>query len=113
MRRVTGHYGGRISVIENEEYRGGAGMALPATKTGSAITPGIEGERARVRRLRGIRWSYSLTSWLGLLPFLLFYLIFEILPAVVILQGSFLTDGGALTLNNYQRVVALPSNLNA
>src|SRR5713226_8658770 len=66
------------------------------------------------RRLTGRSWSYTITSWLGLVPFLLFCLLFELLPALVIIQGSF-TDSntGAVTLNNYQRVLSQASNLRA
>src|SRR6266852_6776655 len=66
------------------------------------------------RRLTGRSWSYTITSWLGLVPFLLFCLLFELLPAVVIIQGSF-TDSNtnAATLNNYQRMFSQISNLHA
>jgi putative spermidine/putrescine transport system permease protein len=87
-------------------------MQLPAarsTASSEATTP-----IAEARRLRGVRWSYTLTSWLGLVPFLLFCLLFEILPAVVIIQGSFVNSNtGAVTLNNYQRMLSQASNLRA
>src|ERR1700680_1968793 len=69
---------------------------------------------SRIRRQSDRGWSYTLTSWLGLVPFLLFCLLFEILPAIIIIQGS-LTDNntGSFTLNNFQRVLSLPSNLHA
>lgn len=68
----------------------------------------------RARRQGGRGWSYALTSWLGLVPFLLFCLLFEILPAIIIIQGSF-TDNttGALTLDNYHRMLSQASNLHA
>ena len=51
------------------------------------------------------RWSYTLTSWLGLVPFLLFCLLFEILPAIIIIQGSLRDDAtGAPTLDNYRQM---------
>ena len=69
---------------------------------------------SRARRGGGRGWSYTLTSWLGLVPFLLFCLLFEIFPAIIIVQGSFADNNtGGFTLNNFQRVVALPSNLHA
>lgn len=69
---------------------------------------------SKSRRSTGRGWSYNLTSWLGLVPFLLFCLLFELLPAVLIVQKSFLDSStGAFTLNNYQRVFALPSNIHA
>jgi len=44
----------------------------------------------------------------------LFCLLFEIFPAIIIVQGSFADNNtGGFTLNNFQRVVALPSNLHA
>ncbi|QBD81774.1 ABC transporter permease subunit [Ktedonosporobacter rubrisoli] len=82
-------------------------MQLPAADEVGEATPGKE---AGTRRGR---WGYTLTSWLGLVPFLLFCLLFEVLPAIVIIQGSFLNDSGAFTLANYQHVFAQISNLRA
>jgi putative spermidine/putrescine transport system permease protein len=45
-------------------------------------------------------------EWLGLLPFLLFCLAFEIVPILLLLRDSLLTKAGGLTLNNYQQAVA-------
>ena len=63
------------------------------------------GSSAKIRRTNGRGWSYSLTSWLGLVPFLLFCLLFEILPAIIIIQGS-LSDNntGAPTFDNYRHM---------
>src|SRR6266849_8968692 len=68
----------------------------------------------RARRQGGRGWSYTLTSWLGLVPFLLFCLLFEILPAIIIIQGS-LTDNttGSFTLDNYRHMLSQASNLRA
>lgn len=53
-------------------------------------------------------------NWSGLLPFLLFCLLFEILPAVMVVQQSFLdSQTGALTLENYRRLFSQASNLRA
>lgn len=70
--------------------------------------------RARTGRPRLITWSYSLSHWLGLVPFLLFCLLFEVLPAIVVIQGSF-TDNltGAYTLANFQHLFSHKNNLNA
>src|SRR5437660_5047498 len=66
------------------------------------------------RRSGSSRWSYTLTSWLGLVPFLLFCLLFEILPAIIIIQGSFTDNNtGAPTLDNYHRMLSQASNLRA
>ena len=62
---------------------------------------------------RSIRWSYTLTSWLGLAPFLVFCLLFELLPALVIIQSSFTNDQGTPTLNNYQRMLSQPGTVQA
>jgi putative spermidine/putrescine transport system permease protein len=60
------------------------------------------------------QWSYTLTGWLGFLPFLVFCLLFEILPAIMVIQGSFMdSNTGAFTLNNYQRILTQASNLHA
>lgn len=69
--------------------------------------------QTRAERVRSGRWGYALTSWLGMVPFLLFCLLFEVLPAVVIIQGSFLDANGAFTLDNYQRVFSQTGNLHA
>src|SRR5436190_22883444 len=67
----------------------------------------------KVRRSGTSRWSYSLTSWLGLVPFLLFCLLFEILPAIIIIQGSFTDNNtGAPTLDNYRHMFST-QNLHA
>src|SRR5215469_10496020 len=68
----------------------------------------------RTGKPRGINWSYSLTSWLGFAPFLLFCLLFELLPAVMVIQNSFVdSNTGAFTLNNYQRILLEPDKLHA
>ncbi len=68
----------------------------------------------RARRQSGRGWSYTLTSWLGLVPFLLFCLLFEILPAIIIIQGSFTDNNtGAPTLDNYRHMFSQASNLHA
>ena len=68
----------------------------------------------RARRQGGKGWSYTLTSWLGLVPFLLFCLLFEILPAIIIIQGSFTDNNtGAPTLDNYKHMFSQASNLHA
>ncbi len=68
----------------------------------------------RARRQGGRGWSYNLTSWLGLVPFLLFCLLFEILPAIIIIQGSFTDDTtGKPTLDNYRHMLSQASNLHA
>src|SRR5437588_11838995 len=68
---------------------------------------------SRTRRQSGRGWSYTLRSWLGLVPFLLFCLLFEILPAIIIIQGSFSDDTtGAPTLDNYRHMFSA-ENLHA
>src|SRR5204863_5606378 len=69
---------------------------------------------SRTRRQSGRGWSYTLSSWLGLVPFLLFCLLFEILPAIIIIQGSFTNnDTGERTLDNYKHMFSQASNLHA
>ena len=68
----------------------------------------------RGRRQSGRGWSYNVTSWLGLVPFLLFCLLFEILPAIIIIQGSFSDNNtGAPTLDNYKHMFSQASNIRA
>ncbi len=80
----------------------------PQVARGTATTSPANDAReakARTRRSSGRGWSYTLTSWLGLAPFLLFCLLFEILPAIIIIQGSFADDTtGAPTLGNYHNL---------
>jgi putative spermidine/putrescine transport system permease protein len=40
-------------------------------------------------------------------------LLFEVLPAIIIIQGSFTDDKGGITLSNYQRMLSQASNLRA
>ena len=66
------------------------------------------------RKPRSVNWSYHLVSWLGFVPFLLFCLLFEILPAIMIVQSSFVdSNTGAFTLNNYSRILAEPDKIHA
>lgn len=81
-------------------------------KTESVTTPGQSS--VKIRRPVGINWSYSIMSWLGFVPFLLFCLLFEILPAVMIIQNSFLdSNTGALTSSNYQNMLSHSSYVHA
>ncbi len=85
----------------------GSAQAVADVATGAKLPE-------QTRRLSSRSWSYTITSWLGLVPFLLFCLLFELLPAIIIIQGSF-TDNttGALTLDNYHRMLSQASNLHA
>lgn len=83
-------------------------MKLPLVANNAPATATVKS-----RRVRSIRWSYTLGSWLGLVPFLLFCLLFELLPTLVILQDSFTSDQSTFTLNNYQHIIAQPSTLRA
>lgn len=68
----------------------------------------------RASRPQRINWSYGLISWLGFAPFLLFCLLFEILPAIMIVQSSFIdTNSGAFTLSNYQKILTQADKLHA
>ncbi len=87
-------------------------IGAAAGKANSATSPGQSVVKAR--RPGGINWGYNITSWLGFVPFLLFCLLFEILPAVMIIQSSFVdTNTGALTLNNYRTMLSQTSYLHA
>src|SRR5437588_12908934 len=80
------------------------GIAEPASKPSEAPS--------RTRRQSDRGWSYTLRSCLELIPFLLFCLLFEILPAIIIIQGS-LTDNttGSFTLDNYRHMHSQAGNL--
>ncbi|HLZ55544.1 MAG TPA: ABC transporter permease subunit [Ktedonosporobacter sp.] len=83
-------------------------MEVPAPGTTATTKTGVGTKNGR-----SIRWSYTLTSWLGLAPFLVFCLLFELLPALVIIQSSFTNDQGTPTLNNYQRMLSQPGTVQA
>ena len=86
-------------------------MQIPASaETSASDAPA----KAITRAGRGFRPSYTFTSWLGLLPFLLFCLLFELLPALIIIQNSFVnSDTGAFTLRNYQHLLSNLTYLHA
>src|SRR6266436_3440182 len=91
--------------MQRQVARGIADTAT-ARKSPEATTGG--------RRRSGRSWSYTLRSWLGLVPFLLFCLLFEILPAIIIIQGSFTNNTtGSPTLDNYRHMLSQASNLRA
>jgi len=83
--------------------------------TGSAGDTSISSSATvKTSKPRGINWGYSITSWLGFAPFLLFCLLFELLPAIMVIQNSFLdSNTGAFTLFNYQRIFLEPDKLHA
>ena len=86
-------------------------MSTPATQTmgSDTVASTVSAKRPRSER----QWRFTVTSWLGLLPFLLFCLLFELLPTLVIIQGSLTDDKGGITLGNYQRMLSQTSNLRA
>src|SRR5437764_6702285 len=87
----------------------------PQMARGIADTAGKPSEApSRTRRQSGRGWNYTCRGWLGLVPFLLFCLLFEILPAIIIIQGSFTNDTtGSPTLDNYRHMLSQASNLRA
>src|SRR5215472_16146031 len=88
-------------------------MQIRATGTIDETTV-VKGSSVKTRKPRAINWGYFIGSWLGLVPFLLFCLLFEILPAIMIIQGSLSNrDTGTFTLNNYQRVLNEADKLHA
>src|SRR5258706_3628365 len=92
-------------LMQSKVARGSADASKANNAAGSAT---------RLRRSSRLSWSYTLTNWLGLVPFLLFCLLFEILPGLTIIQGSFADDNtGAFTLANYQHMLSQASNLRA
>jgi len=82
--------------------------------TGATTTAQPAQAVAPANKARGRRLGYTLTNWLGFLPFFLFCLLFELLPAVMIIQSSFLdSTTNAFTLNNFQRMFTEPDKLHA
>jgi putative spermidine/putrescine transport system permease protein len=88
-------------------------MSTPATQTIRSDATASTADAKRSRGRSGRQWRFTFVSWLGLVPFLLFCLLFELLPALVIIQGSFTDDKGGITLGNYQRMLSQASNLRA
>lgn len=65
-------------------------------------------------KVRDRRTGYTLVSWLGFLPFLLFCLLFELLPALLIVESSFVDNTtNAFTLNNFQRIFTESDKIHA
>ena len=82
----------------------------------TGTTSGTDAKKsvAKTSQPRNAQWRSNLISWLGFVPFLLFCLLFEIVPAIMVIQGSFLNaDTGAFTMNNFQRVLFQSSNIRA
>ena len=46
------------------------------------------------------------SAWLGVFPFLAFCLVFEIVPVLILLRGSFSDKDGLFTLTNYEKISA-------
>lgn len=88
-------------------------MSTPTTQTTRSATTTSTTEARPPRTRFGRQWRFTFVTWLGLLPFLIFCLLFELLPALVIIQGSFTSDQGGVTLGNYQRMLSQASNLRA
>lgn len=89
-------------------------MQLPAETDTEDHALSVAQSRQKSRRQSSINWSYAISSWLGLVPFLLFCLLFELLPAVMIIEGSFAdSNTGSPTINNYQRMLSGVGNLHA
>ncbi|WP_376796441.1 ABC transporter permease [Thermogemmatispora sp.] len=88
-------------------------MASQVAGATSSQTAGRTGRE----RLAARGWAGPLArvlAWAPLVPFLLFCLLFEILPVFLTVEGS-LTDGGSggLSLASYRRLLAQASNLRA
>lgn len=77
----------------------GPDLAVPAPVVGTAPTTGA-GRRT------------PLVSYLALLPFMVFLLIFLIVPTVTVVVGAFLTEDGGFTLGNI-RALTSEAALNA
>lgn len=48
----------------------------------------------------------QLTAWAGVVPFLVFCLVFEIVPVLLLLLGSFTDKTGVFSLSNYEKISA-------
>lgn len=89
-------------------------MELPGTTSVAETTATTSPASMARGSQRNRQWGGALTNWLGFVPFALFCLLFEILPAIMVIEGSFTdSDSGAFTLNNYQRIFSQASNLHA
>ncbi len=87
-------------------------MQVRAVETAA---PSRTDQRAAVlRETQGRRLGYALTSWLGFLPFFLFCLLFELLPAVMIIESSFVdSTTNAFTLSNFAHIFSEPDKIHA
>nr|BBH92326.1 ABC transporter [Thermogemmatispora argillosa] len=85
---------------------------VPRVQEEQLTTHAAAASQGQRRRQSGL--LTALIAWSTLVPFLLFCLLFELLPVVITIQGS-LTNGGSggLSLASYQRLFAQASNLRA
>lgn len=68
----------------------------------------------RIPASRRRKGSEALRNWLALIPFLLFCLLFELLPAVMIIESSFIdSNTNEITLSNYQHMLTQTGNVHA
>src|SRR5579883_2449142 len=89
-------------------------MQLSGTPDAAHASHAMPEGSVLARQPRAHRWGTTLANWSGFLPFFLFCLLFEILPAVMILKGSLAdSNTGAFTLNNYQRMLTQANYLHA
>lgn len=89
-------------------------MDVPVSQPLESQVAELAQPQAKPQQIKGkVRWGYTAISWLGLVPFLLFCFLFEILPTLIIAQGSLLDGQQALTLNNYQRLLTQSSTIHA
>ncbi len=66
------------------------------------------------RRVKNKHRGYILTSWLGFLPFFLFCLLFELLPAILIVESSFVdSTTDTFTLKNFAHIFSQPDKIHA
>lgn len=80
-------------------------MQLPAARTTLPVPS---------HRTRGRLISYAVVNWLGFVPFFLFCLLFELLPAVMIVESSFIdSTTSGFTFANFQHIFTQPDIIHA
>lgn len=69
---------------------------MVVSNTAAPASAGVAMSRGPLRALRAVRWG----DYLGVAPFLLFAVLFLIVPTLYLVVGAFIGNDGALTLQN-------------
>ena len=69
---------------------------LATTTTAAPASAGVASPKGPLARFAGVRWG----DYLGVAPFLIFAILFLIVPTLFLIVGAFIDDKGGFTLQN-------------